>query len=75
MLQAKLFIIGNQEFMQTDARVEGSNPFKAKTLARYAARAYFGSGVTTPYASSADIRFFSRHKSFRHTDDRPLPFV
>lgn len=25
MLQAKLFIICNQAFMQTDARVEGSN--------------------------------------------------
>ena len=30
MLQAKLFIIWNQDFMQTDARVEGSNPFKSK---------------------------------------------
>ncbi|MHC2483463.1 hypothetical protein ACVIKP_005318 [Rhizobium leguminosarum] len=30
MLQAKLFIIWNQDFMQTDARVEGSNPFKTR---------------------------------------------
>ncbi|NKN10568.1 hypothetical protein [Rhizobium laguerreae] len=30
MLQAKLFIICNQASMQTDARVEGSIPFKAE---------------------------------------------
>jgi hypothetical protein len=34
MLQSKLFIIWNQDFMQTDARVEGSNPFKAETTGR-----------------------------------------
>jgi|GEM_PF-4260872 hypothetical protein len=33
MLQAKLFIVCNQAFMQTDARVEGSYPFR-RTYAR-----------------------------------------
>lgn len=32
MLQAKLFIICSQAFMRTDARVEGSYPFKARDL-------------------------------------------
>ncbi|WP_162895079.1 hypothetical protein [Rhizobium terrae] len=32
MLQAKLFIICNQASMQTDARVEGSIPFKSDEL-------------------------------------------